>query len=637
MLLSQGKWHEHVSRKLDENLVQRQDILDAAEKDPKLQRELRLMCKEDILFYINLFVWQFNPSRAIEGVAAIHPFITYPVQERVILARPETHAKYAPCDRGVLWCYENNKTMVCEKSRWQGASWMFLIVEDWLAIFHEYVQALNISRNEAAVDDGSKDSLFWKLRYMHERLPTWMIGPVDDTKLYFHFHRSESEITGTASTKRAGVGGRASVIFVDEFPEIEAATEVRQKTAMTANCRFFNGTHLGVGTEFQIMCDPVKSPEIVRQQMHWSENPEQNQGMYEYDEKNPNKPILHEKGYKYPDGFQFVLDGTPTGGPHPGLRSPWYDRKCIDIGDSRAIAMNLDISPEGAARQFFDGLKIRGIISQSARPPLWVGDIKFDQRGKFEELRKTPDGKLRLWVHPMGNGRLPAKKYTVGADIAAGTGATPSAVAGIDAVRSEKVLEFMDAWIEEREFAQLVSAICELLSDESGQGAYCVWDSSGQQGVKFENEFLRLDHKNIYYNDDDLSHVRAPRGASRRPGWYSSNQQKYAVLKDYRAAIYDRTLVDRSEKCLTETLLFEYDAKTGTVQHSGEIRTNDPSGARKGHGDLVTATAIAWMLAKEMAEGGRKAATVRNQFEVGTLGWLLAIDEGRRQREESYL
>lgn len=631
-MLSPGKYHERVPRTLHANLIFRRKILELAENDPDVQDELRRMCRADVLFHINCMVWQYNPSMSVQGeVHAIYPFITYPAQERLIVARPETHREFAPYDKGMLWCIEHNKTGVCEKSRWQGASWLCLMVEDWICGFHGNMQVLNISRNEDAVDDGTKDSLFWKIRYMHDNYPDWLLGRVEQSKLFFGFGRTGSEITGTATTKKAGVGGRASWIVADEFPEIEQGQAIREKTALTANSRLFVGTHLGVGTPFQVMCDPKKSPEIVRMRLHWTDNPEQFAGAYEFDESNPTKPIVLDKNYKYPHNFRFVLDGTPVAGPRPGVRSPWYDRKCVEIGDTRAIAMNLDISPEGAARQFFDPLKVRNYITNVCREPVWTGEVDYDPAGRFRGLMPDPKGRLRLWIPPVTDGHsLPKSSYCVGADICAGTGATPSCFTVIDGKQSLKVAEYTNPWIEEREYAQLVVAVCNWLVGVDGRGAWLVWDSSGQQGVKFETEVMRLGYPYIYHDGDDLAHL-FPRGSQRRrPGWYSSNPQKYAVLKDYRQALYDRALIDRSELCLLETLLFEYDQKSGVVQHSGETRTNDPTGARKNHGDLVTSAAIAWMLAKEMAEGGRlNQDPGAGRPQPNTLEWMIALQAGR--------
>lgn len=637
-MLSPGKHHESVPRDLLKNLAFREQILLAAENNPAVQEELRRMCFEDVLFFINVFVWQFNPSKSLGNpVDSVLPFITYPGQERLIIARPETHKEFQPHDRGILWCIENQKTAVLEKSRWQGASWIDLITETWLALARSNVQILNISRNEDAVDDGTPDSLFWKLRYIIERMPNWLVGDVEDAKLYLEFKRTKSVITGTATTKKAGVGGRATWIVADEFPEIEQGQAIREKTALTADARLFVGTHLGVGTPFQVMCDPHKSPEIVRLRLHWTENPEQYAGAYEFNPKNPSRPILLDPGYKYPEGFDYITDGKPVGGPRPGVRSPWYDRKCAEIGDERAVAMNLDIDPQGAARQFFDALKIRNYIAAMCREPVWTGDVDHDPAGRFRGLMEDAKGALRLWARPVTDGhQLPKSKYFVGADVAAGTGSTPSCFAIIDGRTQAKVGEYANPFIEEREYAQLVVAVCSWLVDEAGDGAWLVWDSSGQQGIRFETEVLKLGYQRIYHDGDDVAHLHTHRPGKQkaRPGWYSSNPQKYALFKDYREALYNHELIDRSEVCLLETLLFEYDAKTGVVQHSGETRTNDPTGAKKNHGDRCTAAALTWMLAKEMAEGGRKEENLPVGPPANTLEWLLALD---RRREPSLL
>lgn len=616
-ILSPGRWHESVPRTLRANCIYRKKILDAARYDRDVQRRLRVRCKDDALFFINTFVYQFNPS--FRGIAAVHPFITFPVQERVLNARPETHKMYRPFDRGVFWCIENDKTMACEKSRWQGASWLFLIAQDWHCTFHEFVQTLNISRNEDAVDDGTKDSLFWKVRYMHERLPVWLTGEIEDSKLYFHYHLTDSEMTGQASTAKSGVGGRATEIFVDEYPETPAAQELREKTALTANSRFFNGTHKGVGTPFEVMCDEKKSPEIIRQRMHWTDNPQQNPGLYEYDPLTPGKPKILDKEFVFPKGYKFVLDGTPAGGHRPGVRSPWYDRKCVEIGDSRAIAQNLDIDVQGSAKQFFDALKIRNLVERCS-PPLWVGDVDYDPAGRFRRIVEDPEGRLRLWVRPVHDGqRLPKSTYCIGNDIAAGTGATPSCMAIIDAHRGMKIGEYVDPFIEEKPFAQLVTAVAGWLE------ARVVWDAGGQQGVKFETEFLRLGYLNYYHDKDDTSHINFAK-PSKRPGFYGSDAAEYRTVKDYRDAIYCGDLVDLSADCLGETLLFEWDDKTGKVQHSGKKRTNDPSGARENHGDRVTAAKLAWMIAKEYASGGRKSIDRPIGPEPGSMEWLLMLE-----------
>lgn len=583
----------------------------------------------ELLLVHNCFAYQFNPTR--RGLDAVAPFIPHPFQIDLLLARPETHRHLAPNDRGVLWCYENDKSMAVEKSRFQGASWLFLFFQNWLCGFHDYIQTLNISHKEDAVDDGTRDSLFWKLRYMQEKQPQWLMGEITTNRLYFYYHRTHSEIRGEATTRKTSVGGRASVIFADEFGENQLATEVRQKTALTANCRFFNGTHTGVGTEFQKMCDPAQSPEIVRYRLHWTANPTQCAGLYRYNPGRPSVPEVIDKGYPFPADYPFVLDGRPTGGPMPGVRSPWYDAKCLEIGEDRAAAIQLDISPEGAARQFFDQLKVRAIVVGSARDPVWRGEPMYDTKGNLCGLAEDPKGRLKLWARPKGDGKLPAARYTAGADIAAGTGATPSCLAGFNGDRSERVLEYANPFVVEPEFAKIVVALCQLMADPSGQGAYLTWDSSGQQGTKFEQEVLRLGYRHVHWDDDDV----LDRGLKKvkRPGWFGHGDRKRHLLLDYQQAIYSGRLAERSEDCLLETLMFEYD-KAGKIRHGGEFRTNDPSGAGVNHGDRVIAAALGWMLAKEMAEGGSRDLAKTYGPAPGTLEWLMAIHEGRKRQLE---
>ena len=57
-MLSPGRWHEQVPRTLAANLAYRRKILEAAEGGAAVQKELRLRCKGDCLFYINTFVWE---------------------------------------------------------------------------------------------------------------------------------------------------------------------------------------------------------------------------------------------------------------------------------------------------------------------------------------------------------------------------------------------------------------------------------------------------------------------------------------------------------------------------------------------------------------------------------------------------
>jgi hypothetical protein len=93
-MLSPGRSHELISRDRHKNLLQRKQIYTAAKDNESLQHVILGRCREEILFWWNLFVWQFDPSK--RGADAVAPFILYPFQERALLARPEKHAEWAP-------------------------------------------------------------------------------------------------------------------------------------------------------------------------------------------------------------------------------------------------------------------------------------------------------------------------------------------------------------------------------------------------------------------------------------------------------------------------------------------------------------------------------------------------------------
>lgn len=612
MSLSPGKWHELVPTGLEENVRFRLRLLAAAERSEALRDDLLAVCREDIIFWINAFVMTFNPRR--KAGDQVKPFVCWDYQKEALLKRPG----------GLVWCYERDKDCVVEKSRDMGATWLFLLLEDWLSIFHDYGQWLNVSRSEAAVDDASPDSLFWKLRFVHRHLPGWMLGEVKDQSMHLEFRRTRSVIGGEASTGRAGVGGRASGIFVDEFSQIKEAKQVRERTANTSDCRFFNGTHLGVGTEFYNL---TQTPEITKVVMHWSRHPEKNRGLYRFDPDRPTVPDILDKSYEFPPGYQFVLDGTPVGGPFPGVRSPWYDTKAKAVGNVRAVAMELDINPQGAASQVFDPLLVRDLRLTTARPPVWVGDAEVAD-GRVTRMVRRDGGKLNLWCmtgadgRPAGVGRCGA-----GADVATGRGATPSCLFMVDSKTGETVLEYTDAWIKEAPFGELAVALCRWFGDP-----LLCWETPGA-GLSFGDKVVELGYGHIYYKQDEFNTVKKP---STVPGWNNNPNGLLFLLNDLQAAMKERRLIVRSDLALEETLVYEYDAAgfptNGKAKRGSGV---DPSGAGANHADRVLALALANFMVKKMGQAPPEPEP-EPEVPVNSLAWRRRLHEDRWAREEEW-
>lgn len=602
--LSPGKWHEKVPREYFANLEFRLNLLRLCRNDRQAQRAVWYACANDFLFFVNVFVYQFNPL--VKGERSVGPFITWNFQEQVFFREP-------PVGKGILWCYEHNRTAVVEKSRDMGASWLFLIFQVWLAMFHPHVQSFNISRSADAVESNSRNSLFTKIRFIHKHIPVWLKGKVNDQKFLFEYGKTGSEITGEASTGRAGTGGRASVIFVDEFPEIKEAEKVRQNTASIADCRFFNGTHLGVGTEFYNMTEQAKTGEIIKIQMHWTRHPRKNQQMYSwepemgrprywwydevldelYETKTPTVP--------FPEDYPFERTDAPAGGPHPGIRSVWYDKKAKEIGNTRQVAMELDINPTGSSSQFYEPLTIRR-LRMATRPPVWTGDIHVDPNTcQPSHLFADVKNPLLLWITPGLDkyGKLnhvTPSNYVIGCDVATGSGATPTCLSIFDCKRGQKVGSYASIWKDAKEMAWIAVGLCRLFKSPGGDSAKLAWECPGA-GITFGTEVMsEIGFRNVYWKTD-VSKVNAR--PSDTPGWYSNPNSRRALHEQYRAALENNEFVNFDDLALEETLSYVYAA--GSIEHPRARKNSDPAAEGVNHGDRVVSDALAWLLAKEFA------------------------------------
>lgn len=620
-MLSWGKWHESVPTDPRENLKFRRWLLRNTKTDQDRQA-IRDVCKRDILFFLRCMAWQYNPL--LKGEDNVGPFIPWHFQEQALLMEP-------PVGKGILWCYEHDKTAVVEKSRDMGASWLFLFFQAWIAIFHNNTQCLNISRSLEAVDDKSRDSLFSKLRFINKHLPDWLVGPLDDTKCTILYQKSESEISGEASTGKAGVGGRATVVFVDEFSKIKEDAQVRQSTASTAECRFFNGTHEGVGTEFFRLTEAARNTgEIVLIQMHWTRHPRKNQHLYSWDVAKGKPqfyrfdPVWDEivpqdhPAPGFPEDYPYDRSGHPAGGPHPGIRSTWYDKKAVEIGNSRQVAMELDINPTGSASQFYDGLTIRSLITKS-KDSLWVGDIDFD-RETVQPYQLVPlaEGSLQLWLEPGldSNGRLchvPPSSYILGGDIGTGTGASPTCFSIFDGVRGTKVGRWLNRWKSELEAAHVAVALCRLFKDIKGESAFLAWETPGP-GNAFGQVVLKdIGFRNIYWRTEPFGDEERQ---SDKPGWHAGAASRRQLHTEYRTALTVGDFVNPDREALEETMGYVYGATGQDVEHPKAKKNPDAAAAGQNHGDLVVADALCWLMAKKRHLGRLKEEKAPETFAV---------------------
>jgi hypothetical protein len=96
-MLSPGQFYLKVPKDREGNLRYRRYVLRRAQADVRFRRGLIEACRQDLLFCVNTFVWQFNPRKS--GGLQVGPFVTWDFQDdafRVMLDWVECHCHEDP-------------------------------------------------------------------------------------------------------------------------------------------------------------------------------------------------------------------------------------------------------------------------------------------------------------------------------------------------------------------------------------------------------------------------------------------------------------------------------------------------------------------------------------------------------------
>ncbi len=595
-----------IPKDLKANCALRKALLERCRTDAALRRGLVEACRRDVLFWVDLFVIQVDPKQ--KGHLGLpSPFVTYPFQEEAL-------------PRMLSWVGRGRDGLI-EKSRQMGASWMLIMLFTWLWLFRPWQTFLFISRNESAVENEDPNSLFWKLDFILRHLPSWMRpAKFRRRKRFFGNDDKNSFVFGEASTGSANVGGNTTAMGIDEFSQIKEGYEVLHRTSDSTQCRIFNSTHLGLDTAFYELTQRVDLDKLV---LHWSEHPVYAAGAYRV---TAGKVVPLDPHFEYPADYDFVRDGTPTGGPHPGVRSPWYDEQCKRKGSARAIAMDLDINPSGSVTQVFDALVIQALKEAYCREPLWRGELEYDaQLGRPKAFSPLGSGRLRLWS-PLGPGGMPAPaRYVVGGDLSTGQGRTPSVLSVVRADTGEKVGEWVSSEVPPLDLAPLAVALCWAFKDQDGRGARLGWEVPGP-GLAFGKKVIELGYRDVFYRESIDAVNPSPTDL---PGWVNNRPEKRLLLEQYKNALQYRKFLNPSREALLECLSFKYTAEGG-VEHTGEAAKNSPADARENHGDRVIADALAWRLCKARS-GPRSGPAEAPPAHPGTLSGRRELWEAERR------
>lgn len=610
-MLSPGQWHKQVPKDRTKNLIFRQRVLRLCRQHAWARKAAVEACKQDILLFISVFGFQYNPKHVGSEVG---PFITWDFQEKAVLETLEQ-----------MFGGHVNPDVLWEKSREVGATWLALFLDSWLCLFHGWKKLFVISHSEDAVDrPGDPDCLFWKVQHILGHLPSWMAKGVTKRKLAFQFPNN-SNLNGAATTVRSGVGGRATKLTLEEFSKQGNDREILGHTA-DIGPRLIIGTHYEMEKQFYQLTQRADLKKIV---MHWSMHPEKARGLYA--SSDDHTEVL-DTTYRYPPDFKFVLGGNESGGgPFPTLRSPWYDGEVTRRASKRDVAMHLDINPSGSQSQFFEPSVVRVLIAQFCKRPVWEGNLLHDDQGYPTGLVKQKGGPLQFWIHPRPDDTMPAGVFVIGGDIAQGTGASPSCATVANAMTGEKVAAYVNPHVSIQDYAPLFAALGRLFSDGQRLPAYAVWEASGGVGEEFSKWFFKTGYRHVWYRETPQSYA-GMRKHSDKPGWMNTPQSMMALMVAYRSSLAQRKFINRCEVALGGTLNYRYVGNT--VEHPSMNATDDPSGARVNHGDRSMADALADMLREELSQGVREPEPERDPIPYGSLAYRQQMHRERELEEE---
>ena len=526
---------------------------------------------------------------------------TWPHQDPVILAMDkaidDSERTEEPID------------VLVDKSRGQGATWIYLLVflRRWLR--DPMFSAGLVTRTENLVDSAhDADALMWKVAWEIERLPFWMLPK--DFNLARHRNLSnhtilnpenDALIAGYAASADVARGGRKTVFGIDELGATDFISGGKDYAVMDAtfpvsNCRFLVSTFgSDAGAFFEAATQENNAVKCV---MRWQDNPTQSKLLYRVVDgkaiaSRPEEQKAVDAYYRKNREFLSRLERRGYQIESKD-RSPWYDRQCARPGSTpRSIAKELDRNPKGAVGKAFPPELLETMRAKCVRPPLWQGKLVFDSETlEVKGLIAQDNGPLKLWFRPGAKSTdVPAGRFVIGCDISyGGTGdfSSNSAACGLEKDTGEQMLEYSAMGLTPTRFASVAVALSKWLHN-----AYLGWESSGP-GAIFQKAVIEdLNYANVYWREVEEVGRRAK---SRKPGWLNaSDEAKGELFEAMAIGMESGGMIPRSEVLIREC--GEYEWEKGKLVH----RPSKTAGIDgKPHADCAIAGGVAWLCANDL-------------------------------------
>jgi hypothetical protein len=583
------------------NLGWRKGLREQCENHPSIRRGVLASCRDSFLYWVNAFGFTYRQrfilpdgsTVPVTGHKAHVPMITWQVQD-------EAAEKIIS---GIRSGYGLNG----EKSRDMGATWLVLFIFDWFFLFHEEQNFGVVSRKEMLVDSkGDMDSLFEKLRYVHNMLPKWMVPNMSSRYMHLRNKECNSTIAGESTNTDVGRGGRKIAYLVDEAAAIDNGSEIENSLSQNTSCQVWISTPKGPNTQFHRR---IKEKRGETFQLPWYRHPEKAVGA---------KQVFDEFG-------------------RVRWTSPWYEYQ-VRTMSRKAVAQEIDCDHGQAGDMFFEHREIERHRRDHMASPVMRGDLApitemteedrlrvirtfdYDQFVFINMHRRAP---WRFWCR-LEDGRPPQHaQYVFGVDIANGAGSSNSVVSVLDVMSGKIVAKWWDAYTSPETLAILV-ATAGVWFGGLRPPAYVVHENNGPGGI-FGRKMVKIGYPSIYYQRTETRSNKR----TERWGFHTSKQSKEVLLGLYRDALAKDDIVNPCEESLDEAEDYIY-SETGLLIPS--ILREESSGGRELHGDHVVADALTVIGRDE--QGKHREVAIRPR--QGTFAYRRQKRKrmARRQREE---
>jgi len=288
------------------------------ESDEKARAACIALCRKDVLFFFDYFLWTFDPRKNPKDI----PFIPWKFQRDLIVAMDESIAR--------------GESELYEKSRDMGVTWCVLGVFVYRWLMHDE-NFLSGSRKESLVDTlGNISTHFERMRYMIAKIPDWMCTAcgVDrkKTKDYMKiFKANGASIVGESMNAEFSRQGRYKAILLDEFAFADNAETIWRACGDSAPCKLVVSTPNGTNNKF---CHLRKSGQIKVNTIHWRMHPEKDEAWYAKQKaEKSEKDLAQEADINYT-----ISAGTPF---YTGFQRAVHLRK-MNLSPNREITLTWD-------------------------------------------------------------------------------------------------------------------------------------------------------------------------------------------------------------------------------------------------------------------------------------------------------